>query len=830
MIKLALASLRFRAAASLATFLAIMLGGSIVIACGGLFETAIRLGAPPQRLAAAPLVITGPSGFKLPDQESETVAYAERSGLPADLVDQLAGVDGVARAVPDVSFPAVLTGTSNARLDANLAGHDWTSAALTPYTLTDGAEPRNSGQVVIDTHTAQFAHLGPGSRVPITVNGAPREFEVTGVAQAQHDVDIRTFFFSGDDVPRHDVVDAIGILPAAGTDLGALGDRIGKALPSGLTILTGDDRGAAEFTGITASQLPLIILAAVFGGMVIVVMALVVSATISLTVRQRQRELALLRSSGATPEQVRKLVVAETVAVAVLAALVAVGLGALLGDWIFGMTADSGVVPAALAFHQGIVPFAGGALIAVAAAWITAHFTARAAARTPPIQALTEAAIPPVSIGPTRRLLAYVFAGGTVALAISTVFMDRETAAATGGPATLTGSIAVGLLAPEIIRFVTIRWGSRLARLSELAVVNIRTRAVHFATVLTPITLATAIALGNIYSTTTMNDAYLDHHVDQFEADAVINSSSGVIAPELVAKVRETPGVRAVSPLATSKGWLERPYDGRGSDPLPLLGIGAPEVYTVPVTSGSLRDLTGQTVALPEPLVEDTGVKLGDRVTIRLGDGSQTEVTAVAFLDVSLDYGSLLLPVDLLAPHTTAGLPTQLLVRGTGDLVGTIADRTKEFPGTVVGDSGLIEENFAAGLDLTAFINYLLAVLAIAYAAIAAVNTLAVAVLSRRRELAAQRLAGATRDQVRRMLLIEVSIVVLIGLVLGTVISLFTVVPTAFASGELLPSGPVWVFLAIIVVGFLIAWPVTVAASRMAMRKRPIDTINMPVE
>jgi putative ABC transport system permease protein len=445
------------------------------------------------------------------------------------------------------------------------------------------------------------------------------------------------------------------------------------------------------------------------------------------------------------------------------------------------------------------------------------------------VQALTEAAIPPVSIGPTRRLLAYVFAAGTVALAGSTMFMDRETAAATGGPATLTGSIAVGLLGPEIIAFVASRWSRRWLRTSELPNVNIRTRAHQFATVLTPITLATAITLGNIYSTTTMNDAYVDHHVDQFSADAVINSSSGVIAPELVDRVRQTPGVRAVSALATSKGWLERPYDGRGSEPLPLLGIGAPDGYTVPVTAGSLTNLTGPTVAIPEELREDTGVKLGDRVTMRLGDGAQVDVTVVALLDVSLDYAALVLPVDLLAPHTTAGLPTQLLVKGD-NVVAPIAERIKEFPGTVVGGGGMLEENFAAGLDITAFINYLLAVLAIAYAAIAAVNTLAVSVLSRRRELAAQRLAGATRRQVRRMLLTEVSVIVLIALVLGTVISLFTVVPTAFASGEILPSGPIWVFLATITVAFLICWPVTLAASRLAMRKKAIDTINSPVE
>lgn len=138
--------------------------------------------------------------------------------------------------------------------------------------------------------------------------------------------------------------------------------------------------------------------------------------------------------------------------------------------------------------------------------------------------------------------------------------------------------------------------------------------------------------------------------------------------------------------------------------------------------------------------------------------------------------------------------------------MSALSDRAKDWPGVTVGDDSALAASFQASADVEALINYLLAVLAIAYAAIAAVNTLSVAVLARRREFGAQRLAGADRGQVKRMLFVEGGIVAVTGLVLGIVISLFTVVPMALTTGEIIPSGPVWVFLAVVLAIFLIVW------------------------
>lgn len=843
--RLALAGLRYRLAASLATFVAILLGASLLVACGGLFETAIRLDAPPQRLAGAPIVVGGSGGFALPDQESQTVPYPERAGVPVATADRIAGIAGVRAAVADVSFAAALVegGRPVTGGGTVLSGHGWDSAALTPYTLRAGREPVSAGQVVVDEASARAEGVGPGERIDLVVNGQRGTFTVSGVAAAAG-VTAPALFFSAADTTRFarhpGTVDLVGVLPAAGVDVDALAARVRDALGPTVTVRTGDDRGRAEFVDVDTGRLPLILLAAIFGGMVLVVMALVVSATISLAIQQRLRELALLRATAATPRQVHRMVVAEAMLVTVLAAAAGLALGRLVGRLVFAASLDRGVVPAALEFRQGVLPLVAGAVLCLVAPFVAANLAARPAARVKPVQALAEAAIPPVRVNQIRRLLGAAFAIGTVALATTTMFMGPEAATATGGPAVLTGAIAVALIAPELLAWVVTRLAPRLRRRTgpstALALVNTRSRAVAYAAVLTPLTLAAAIALGNVYSMTTVAAAATRGYTDQFTADAVVASTAGGIPPDLVAAIRQTPGVASASALVASRGWIEQPYDGKGSDPMRLLGVDAQDrdpTLTTEVAGGSLRDLTGDAVAVPRTHAERLDIALGDTVSLRLGDGVAVRARVVALLDGSDKYPSLVLPADLLAAHTTAGLPTQLLVRAasgqdTSDVVDAVRDRVQPWPGVTVGDHDALSGVFTAGLDVEAWINYLLAVLAIAYAAIAAVNALAVAVLARRAEFGVQRLTGATRTQVRRMLLVEVSVVAAVALVLGAVIALCTVWPTAFAVGSVLPSGPVWFLPAIGAVVLLIVWPVTALSARLAMKPRPFDAIGAP--
>lgn len=222
MFRLALSTLRFRTAAFLAVFVAVLLGSSLMSAAGGLLETGLRLNAAPQRFAAAPILVTGRAAYH-PPNGSGSVAYPERHGVDPALVEKLARTPGVAKAVPDVLFPAVV-----APGKYTLTGHGWPSAELTPYQLTAGTAPA-AGEVVLDQRLAGTSK--PGDKVNVIVSGGPREFVLAGLASPRHDVEAPSAFFAAADTP--DRVDAIGVFPAPGTSVSQLVRRLD--LPEGST-------------------------------------------------------------------------------------------------------------------------------------------------------------------------------------------------------------------------------------------------------------------------------------------------------------------------------------------------------------------------------------------------------------------------------------------------------------------------------------------------------------------------------------------------------------------------------------------------------------------
>ena len=147
-----------------------------------------------------------------------------------------------------------------------------------------------------------------------------------------------------------------------------------------------------------------------------------------------------------------------------------------------------------------------------------------------------------------------------------------------------------------------------------------------------------------------------------------------------------------------------------------------------------------------------------------------------------------------------------------------------------MGGRDLLGAGYDAGLGVDAWIGYLLAGIAVAYTAIASINTIAVAVLDRRREFGLQRLTGSTRRQVRRMLTLEGLVIAALGLVVGLIAAAFTVLPIAVATrGWPIPSGPVWILFAWVAVVLLLVLPTTAITGRIAMRPKPMDALSSPV-
>jgi putative ABC transport system permease protein len=229
----------------------------------------------------------------------------------------------------------------------------------------------------------------------------------------------------------------------------------------------------------------------------------------------------------------------------------------------------------------------------------------------------------------------------------------------------------------------------------------------------------------------------------------------------VVDRVRGAPGVADASEVVTSIGIIESPVKGGFRyDGWPLQGVdadAAAQALPVSVTAGSLDDLRGETVALSAHRAAKLRRGVGDEITLRLGDGTRTDLRVVGLFAADRRFETLVLPADLLAAHTTDGLPHQVLVQAAGgtdsdQLVDELTTVVADQPGVRVADRSAMSAAYGHDLQTQTWVNLLLVGMIVAYTSISLVNSLVTTTSERRREFGLQRLVGFTPAQVMRMM------------------------------------------------------------------------------
>lgn len=848
---LALRTLRFRKGGFAAAFIALLFGATLVLACAGLMETGIRSAAEPERLAAAPILVTADRNFDLPttepvdseDYDPDSGWLSERVAIDAGLASDIEAVSGVDHAVPEINVPATILNDGQPLAGVPPSeGHNWASAELAPYTLSAGSAPGGPGEVVLASVLAGPAGIGVGDRVEIAVDGTVEQFTVTGIADGA--VRTGSIFFDDSDAQRlygkPGEVDSFGVIPTTGTGVAELQDRLDLALEDDAAVtLSGDDRGQLEFPGVSEGGENLIVMAGVFGGMSIMVAMFVVASTLGLSIQQRQREMALLRAVGTTPGQLRRMVLGEALVVSVFASALAIVPGMLVGRWLFETLASNGIAPQEVEFHQGWIPMVvaagSGILTAVGAAFIAG----RRAALTRPTEALADASMQQRWLSWPRAIIAVLCLGGGLALTIVTMaVMTGPVAGSTAGPTVMLWAIGLALLGPGITRVMTalLRWPLRsfTGMAGWLAMLNAKVRKVRLAAAIAPIMLVTGLSTGMIYLQTTTVEAAKQEFDANLRADAVLTSPIGV-SPDVVDEVTQLPGVAGASGFVTSQGFVTSPYDDSQDDEgIPLQGVtaaGAEATTAVDVIAGSLADLRGDTVALPVDHATDIGVDVGDRIGMRLGDGAEVDLTVVALVTGTRTFESFLLPADLLAAHTDAGLVTEILVRAASGtdasgLAAGLQDLAAQHPGMRVADRAALAAAHEDGQEVGLWINFLMVGMIVGYTVIAVVNTLVLATTERRREYALQRLIGSTRAQVMRMAGVEGILITIAGVILGTIVAMSSLLPFSMVvSDSPMLAGPLWIYLAVVAGAGVLTMAGTLIPTWFALRTRPAEVV-----
>lgn len=849
MVRLALTMLRRRMGGFLASLVALFAGSLIVMGCGGLMESGILAHVQAQRLAAAPVVVTGSQDYPGHPDDPDADPLTERVLLNANLVPVVAAVPGVAAAVPDVSVPMTALGDQA----VSTSGHGWSTARLSPYTLTAGTAPATPGDVVVDSATAATLGVRPGARLTVSVRGVPQHFHVSGIATSTHATQPALLFSDTEATrlfARPGEIDDIAVLADPGTDPATLAGRIDNAVANrGARVLYGDVRGLAEFPDAVSGAQNLIPLAGAFGGLAIMVALFVVGGTVGLSMQQRRREMALLRTAGLTPGQLRRMVMIETFVVGLIAAGLALLPGPVVGRFLYGVLVHQGLIPGELVFSEGFIPELVGVGVTLISALVAAFIGARRVSKVRPTEALADATLQTRWISPIRMILAFLCLGGATALAIVTALvMTGPIAASTSAPAAMLWAVGIALVAPGLCRWLAgllhwpVTWITGLA--GQMAMLNASVRRVRLAAAVTPIMLVTGLATALIYLQTSQDAAANRMFVDSLAADAVVSSQTGALPPSLVDIVAGLPGVAGASASVSSDGDLEIDA-GPGEDEedhqvahrIELTGIalqgvtasGARQTIAAPAVHGDYASLTGDSIVLPTDVLAANGKRVGDRVTLRWGDGAADTMTIVGSFTAPRGYDSALVPANALLHHTTTGTLPQILVKAkpgesTSDLIAALRAATRGVPGAVVADRTAATAGFAQSDDTGRVASFLLAAVVLGYAVIALINSLIVATAERRREFALQRLIGSTRGQVLRMMSVEAVVTSAVGIVLGTAVAAGALIPFGLAlDGSVWPGGPGWIYPAIVAAAVTLTVATILIPTSIALRARPME-------
>jgi putative ABC transport system permease protein len=516
-----------------------------------------------------------------------------------------------------------------------------------------------------------------------------------------------------------------------------------------------------------------------FAAISLLVGALIIWNTFSILVAQRTRELALLRAVGASRRQVRFSVVAEAFVIGLVSAALGLGLGLGVAAGLRAALAVVGIEVPTTTLQVEPRTIAAALLVGVVVTVLAALLPARQATRVAPVAALRAVDAPARPVGRTRiaggALLTVLGAAG---LAAAMVEEGRLGLAAVAMLLTLAGVLT---LAPLIATVVTRLIGAPLGRLggttAQLARRNALRSPRRTANTATALMIGLALVSTVTVVASSMKASVADVIADSSRADFILKGAgqaSPGLPPQLTEELRGVDGVGTVSELRFASAQV----DGATTFVSAVDPATAETAADLEVTSGSVADLGSGSVLVSDKVAEAKGWTVGDTVPITYAQTGEQSLTVVGTYANTALLGSDYV-TDLAVHDANGGTALDvavLVVAADGadldDVRAGLETVVDAYPVAQLDDEASFTESQAQTIDqLLAIVTMLLA-LAVIIALLGIVNTLALSVFERTRELGLLRAVGMTRRQVRAVVRWEAVIVAVLGALLGAVLGL----------------------------------------------------------
>lgn len=569
-------------------------------------------------------------------------------------------------------------------------------------------------------------------------------------------------------------------------------------------------------------------------GIAYILAIFIVSSTFAFTVAQRRRDLALLRLTGGSRGQLRRLLLSEALLLAMIGSAIGVPLGLLAEEVQSRLLVELELIPPGFSaqWHDWILAVSFGVGIGVALMGVFA--ASRRAAAVRPLDALRDVgeAARVMTVG--RWIVGLIFAGGAVAMAIVSAFAPPEGSVALSPNIALVGAIGLSMLSPLLVPPVgrVVGLVLRGSTLGGLAAANLRDGVRRTASIAAPLIVLAGLLIGLTGTLLSISSGTEEEQARDIAGDLVAESTTADPA-----RIASLPGVAAASVQTPVFATVtERFADGDGgeeveredADFLAVDPMTYQQTHRRTPVAGSLDDLRGETVAVERGSYRS---EVGETIEASVA-GHDVTLRVVAVFDTSLSSDGFLLPRDLVPDELLAQVPSQTIVQVA---TGTDPDSVrKEIQAAGLGEVYTVTESISrarsAQDDLSWRINAVIMGLSGLYALIAVINSVVIATSERRAEFAVARVTGLSRGQVLRTAFIESWAVTTIALLLSGLAAGASLLGIRAAIDRIVGVPVVvipWTLVAIVVVGsFLVVGVTTLWTATVATGPRPVTLVT----
>jgi len=751
-------------------------------------------------------VISGKVAFK--NDNSNT---AEVPAFPASVLTKVRQLPDVAAAAGGIEDQAKLLGRDGKVISTGGGGSIAASVdpqndgRFNPLKLVSGRWPVGSGQIAIDKHTADTKQFAVGDTIGVAADQGTRRFEITGIATYAESSSIGSATIAIFDVPTAQKLfakvgkfDGIQIAAKNGVTPEKLVSEIRPLLPATAKVKTSAAQTAEAIDDVNGSLGIVQKFLLGFAGIALFVGAFVIANTLSITIAQRVREFATLRTIGGSRRQVLRAVMLEAFVVGAIASLVGLFFGLGIAKGLNALFVAIGVE-----FPKGDTVFATRTIIVSLTVGIVVTLLASLrpaikATRVPPIAAVREGAALPVTrlsrFGPIASLVTLALGILLLVYGIFASGLPTASRLLALGFGTLILFVGVSLNAKRAVRPLAsvlgwpgARFGGTAGTLArENAMRNPSRTAATASALMIGLALITFVAILGAGLRASFGDA-----VDKlFVADYAVTAENGFdpFTKQAGAAVTLAPGVTAVSPI-------------RGGDAR-IFGDNTQVSAVQPNLAKTVRIEWTQGSNVPAQLGKDGAfvskdyakkhhLKLGSPIAVTTPTAQVLHLQLKGVFDPpkgGSPFGDVTMSAATFDAHYAAPRDLMALVNIQGGVTAANTARLEKalnaFPDAKIQTASQFKKTQEDDINLTLNVLYGLLGLSVLISIFGVVNTLVLSVFERTRELGMLRAVGMTRRQVRRMIRFEGIITSLIGGALGIVVGVFLAVLTTQALSD----------------------------------------------